>query len=94
MKATQSTKEYHIADTPGYFTGSEFGVALIRDEFRTNEHNELQWYFNDVYKLFLHHYASLGHEIEFSEEEESKMMAMLTELCNVKRLLSDSTPSL
>jgi len=94
MKATQSNKEYTIAATPGYFTGSEFGVALIRDEFRTNEHDELLWYFNDMYKLFLHHYAALAHEVDFSAEEEAKMTAMLAELCKVKRMLNGATEAL
>ena len=94
MKSAQTTKQYNIPSTPGYFTGSEYGVALIRDEFRTNEHDELLWYFNDMYKLFLHHYAALGHEVEFSDGEEAKMTAMLAELCKVKRMLNGSIESL
>jgi len=94
MKSIQTTKQYAIAAIPGYFTGSEYGIALIRDELRTNEHDELVWYFNDLYKLFLHHYASLGHEVEFSVQEEAKMTAMLAELCKVKRMLNGSIEAL
>ena len=94
MKSIQTTEQYNIPTTPGYFTGSEYGVALIREEFRTNDHDELLWYFNDIYKLFLHHYAALGHEVEFSAGDEAKMTALLTELCKVKRILNGSTESL
>ncbi|MBY0328740.1 hypothetical protein K2Q02_01455 [Patescibacteria group bacterium] len=94
MKSVQTTKQYSASTVPGYFTGNEHGVVLIRDEFRTNEHDELLWYFNDIYKLFLHHYAALGHEIEFSEGEEEKMTALLAELCKVKRMLNASLESL
>lgn len=93
MKSVQTTKQYDISGTPGYFTSNEHGVVLIRDEFRTDTHEELSWYFNDVYKLFLHHYAALGHDVEFSEVDEAKMTAMLAELCKIKRMLNSSTDS-
>ncbi|HEY0980284.1 MAG TPA: hypothetical protein VGE18_02655 [Candidatus Paceibacterota bacterium] len=89
MKTTTSVS-YSIPLTPGYFTGSEYGIALIREELRTNDHDELVWYFNDLYKLFLHHYAALGHEMEMAPEEEVKMTAMLAELCKVKRMMAGS----
>lgn len=90
MKASTVSTSYSVASTPGYFNGSEYGIALIREELRTNEHDELEWYFNDLYKLFLHHYATLGHEIDMAPEEEVKMTAILAELCKVKRLMHDS----
>lgn len=89
MKMTTPVS-YSTPVTLGYFTGSEYGIALIREELRTNDHDELVWYFNDLYKLFLHHYAALGHEMELEPEEEVKMTAMLAELCKVKRMMEHS----
>lgn len=86
----KSTTAYSSQSIPGYFTGSEYGIALIREELRTNDHDELVWYFNDLYKLFLNYYATLGHEMEITDDEEVKMTAMLAELCKVKRLMRDS----
>lgn len=90
----KSTTAYSSQSIPGYFTGSEYGIALIREELRTNDHDELVWYFNDLYKLFLNYYATLGHEMDITEDEEVKMTAMLAELCKVKRLMRDSIAEL
>lgn len=82
---------YTISAIPGYFTGSEYGLALIKDEVKDTQKDELVWYFNDMYKLFLYHYANLGHENECTEKDEARMLAMLSELCKVKRMLNEES---
>jgi len=79
-----------ISDDHLYFEGVErpLGVHILRDGgVSVEEIGVLEKYFNDVYNLFLRKLSSFAMFENTSDEEMTKLQALLQELIKVKKLL-------
>ncbi len=80
-----------LSDDHMYFEGVErpSQIYMVADGTQVSEENidVLEKYFNDVYNLFLRKlslFSSFGHT---TDEEATKLQALLQELVKVKRLI-------
>lgn len=73
-----------------YFTSQRHGAALVLHDKQISPNADLEFYYNDLYKIFLHRLSSAEQQPSISVQEETRLTAMLAELFKVKRILNGS----
>jgi hypothetical protein len=86
---SKAKKEYRSISMPGYFTVEtlEYGL-LLHDAKSLKRHDELRWYYNDLYQVFLYTLSTLNHEMKPIDAKEAQRLSnMLAEIISVKNML-------
>lgn len=87
-----TTKHYRITTVPSFFSNvsSIEKFAVLHDAPEDTTQAELALYFNDLYQVFLHRFSQFAYNDDVSEDEETQMIAMLTELIKIKHTITMS----